>query len=325
MRRPQVGGLGELAMHPQTIAIVIQPTPQPRPMPDQRLMRDLHTIPVHGDQPRTRQPLQHLHDRRRLIQLTTPHPPLRVISPLPQRGQPQEQLMRHPPPILIQTRVHRIRGPRERMVDTASRLVRTQTQHRAPTPPPRLPQRMRHQRQRTRLPRRIRHQPRHQRRLHPAPHRLSRTRDRQPQLIGRHRTDQHLPIPQRLDQLRIPTAMPVEIRPHPQHHPHPARRRRRRSRQRRHERRPLHRVRTHGEQLLELVHHQHQIRPVRPVRHSLPDTQMQPPPILGELRRQPSRRHPHQRSQPHRALLKRMRTRREHHSAPGIVVRHQHG
>ncbi len=92
-RGPGAGGLGEVAVHPPAVAVGFQPGPQPGPLPQQRLMGNLHRVTVGGDQPPLDQGGEHGVLRPAAGQLGPRRPAAQVIGgALAGGGEPEKHL-----------------------------------------------------------------------------------------------------------------------------------------------------------------------------------------------------------------------------------------
>src|SRR5579859_1295835 len=88
---PLLGGARQLALEPNALAILGEPFAEPRPLADQRLVRDLNRVLRKRDQAGVRQRVQHGPHLRLAVgptdQLADGYPPARVLGPVAKLGQ----------------------------------------------------------------------------------------------------------------------------------------------------------------------------------------------------------------------------------------------
>ena len=163
----------QAAVNLQPLAVSIQPAAQRLPLPNQRLVRHLHFVFIRCQQPRIRQPLHHRFRCSCLIscgqQFRLLHPPPRILRPLPQLRQPQENVAGNRLLLFRQRGKGGFGGLGNGTLHPACRPVPHVRQLPVPLPPPRLLQGMGKQRQAAWfLPHLIQHR-RHQRWLKTQP------------------------------------------------------------------------------------------------------------------------------------------------------------
>ena len=268
---------------------------QPRPVPDQRLVRQLDVVPVERDEPDRGQPLEQLRRARQVGQLVAAHPPLGVLGAVAERAQAQEELLGDGLAGGIQPGDDVLRGPGQRVAQPAGRLVAAEGQRRAAPAPPGLQQHVGQQRQRARLVRADRDQLGDERGLHPQPGLLGRLGDDVAQLLLVERADEDLRVAQRGDELGVARAVAVEVGPHAEHDAGPAGLgAARRSTSASISQARSAGVRAEGEDLLELVDDEHEVaRSLRRVGQRLAHAQVQVRRVgreLGAPARPPTRR-----------------------------------
>ena len=218
----------------------------------------------------------------------------------------------------VQRGVQSLGRPRECVVDAAGGLEPAQGQGVSPAPSPGFHQGVGQQRQYAHLPEGVGHQGGQQGALDRVTGADGGLDDGLAQLVGAHRPDHDLSVAQRLDQVRVARAVRVEVGPDAQHHPATTVLRPRGGQQRVDEPGALGLVGAEGEDLLELVHHQHQLGLAGIVGQCLADQPMQVARVGDEFGVQLSRRTAGDAGELDRALLQRMRPRREQQRTPAL-------
>ena len=269
---PLARGRGDPPLRAQILPSRVDPPVQPRPRREHRLVRQLDRgharagVPVERELPRGSERVE---DRRhRLLvdvergDLRARHPSPRVLGPLPECDEPEEQLTSGLLPVVIELRVELLRPPAERTRDPADLPVGLEEED-PPVPAlEQLGQGVLHQRERAGLLGDIGEHRGDQAGLERHIHTLRRARDRAFELLGRER-DHGLHTG--LEQLR---EAPVEERPvvevgaEGDDHAEPAAGVGRRRLEALEEVRPDRLVLDQREDLLELVDHEDEVRSV---------------------------------------------------------------
>ena len=205
-RVPVACGVGQVAVQPATLRVLLEPAAKARPLAQQRLVRDLHLVLADRDQALAR---QHVQDGSGVAELPDRHP--RADAAVAREPQ-------HDPPCLlalagVEPLIRGFGEPRDRAADAAAPLVGGQVQALAVALLPELEQGRGQQRQRAGLPLDVGDQRVGQLRLDHEPGVTSRQLDRPAQLVPAHRPDQHVVGAEHPRQLRIRRAVPVEVRP----------------------------------------------------------------------------------------------------------------
>ena len=215
---------GQLPERPELLPILREPTAQPGPLPDQRLVRDLGRVVAHDEEPGGRQLLEH---RSRLPatlalrdQLCQRHPPSGVLRRLAQLGQPEE----HPPHerllVLAAAQEDLLGGVRDRSPHAPGGLVARPREDLAVATGPRLVQGMGEQRQGAGLALDFGQHRVHQAGLETESRRAGRALDRPPQLVDAHGSQQVLATGQRGGETWMVRAASVEVRAEGDHDRH---------------------------------------------------------------------------------------------------------
>ena len=275
-RFPRAGRFGELAVQALPLPVLGQPVAQARPAADERFVGDLDAVPVEREQPAAGQVLQDEGDVRvGDVQLASCDAPFGVLGALTRHRQAEEQVPRDALLMRVQRGVQGLGRPRECVVDAAGGLESGQGQGVSPAPSPGLHQGVGQQRQYAHLAEGVGHQGGQQGALDRVTGADSGLDDGLTQLVGAHRPDHDLSVAQRLDQVRVARAVRVEVGPDAQHHPATTVLRPRGGQQRVDEPGALGLLGAEGEDLLELVHHQHQLGLAGIVGQCLADQPMQ--------------------------------------------------
>jgi len=170
----------------QAFPVFGQPAVQHRPLPDQRLMRQLNLILPQRDQAGGGQGLEHRFDQMPAFyvgcQLVACHTATALLNAVAKRNQPQEDAPRHGSLFVAETIVDGVRSAGDRATDTPGRRIPFQRQHPARPGAPGLKQRVRQKRQRAGLASHIAHQQVNQPWLHLPPSHLERSLDAESQL-----------------------------------------------------------------------------------------------------------------------------------------------
>ena len=152
---PLSGGGGEVTAHRAAGGVVLQPPDEPRPGGQQRLVRDLQPLAVHGEQPAVDEDLD---DRRAGSATLTGQVQLRERQRAPHQraavvgvGQPDEQPAGEVLTVLVQFSVGGLGGPGQRTGDAPGLQVAGERQPVAAATFPGADQSGRQQRQRPRL------------------------------------------------------------------------------------------------------------------------------------------------------------------------------
>lgn len=97
---PGAGGVGELPVNAQAVAVLVQPGPQPGPRPDQGLVGNLHTSLAAGEQPCSQEGGEHVFaGRAQVVHLVHGNVSAGVLGAVsrgafPDGDQAEEQLLR---------------------------------------------------------------------------------------------------------------------------------------------------------------------------------------------------------------------------------------
>ncbi|ANZ38806.1 hypothetical protein BBK82_24820 [Lentzea guizhouensis] len=288
---PVGGGLGELVVHAQGVAVGGDPVAQPRPRADERLVRELDVLRGQRDETRGGEPVEH-----RGVETGAQGAALGVLGPLAECDEAQEDVPRGLPLRRGELGVDGLGGAGDGVLDAADLLVAGQCDGHAAAALPGLRQRVLHERQRGRLAGDVRDQPADQRGLDGGTGVAGGFGDGAAQLVTGHRADQELAALDRLDQFGVPGEVAVEVRADADDDV-------RRPHEGRHE--PVALLRPgEREDLLELVDDQHEARVV------LADPQSQGGGV-GELSSQRHRGPAGELGEPDRALVGRVHTGRE--------------
>ena len=135
----------------------------------------------------------------------------RTIAPPRLVGRRRNKRARRAPAARARADVRVLGQPRDRALDAAAARVGGQPQPAPVAPPPQLEQRRREQRQRAGLALDVGEQRVGELRLDGAARPAGRPLDRAPQLVARHRPDQHVVGAEQPRQLRVGRAAPVEV------------------------------------------------------------------------------------------------------------------
>ena len=133
--RPRGSSHREVAVQSEAVAVVVEPTPQPRPALDERLVGDLHRrltglrLVIEGEQARFPVPLQDPRRLRRLAELGDPHAPSGVLGALAESHQPEEGQPRGLLLLASAVAVERLGPPGDRTAQLAHLAVRVERQH----------------------------------------------------------------------------------------------------------------------------------------------------------------------------------------------------
>src|SRR5262249_9695166 len=140
---PRPGGSRELPERAERLAILREPAAEPRPLADQRLVRDLDGLIADDDEAGGRPTLEH---RRRLPvgeQLRTRHSPARVLGRLAEVGEPKEHASHERLLSIAAAEEDLLRGVGDRAAYAAGIAVARDGQHATNSARPRLVERMR--------------------------------------------------------------------------------------------------------------------------------------------------------------------------------------
>ena len=222
---PGAGGLAQPVLQAASLGVLVQPAAQPRPFVQQRLVRDLDRALGDRQQAALGQPRDDVvvllgerdpaaHDRAALVLVAE-------AQQEPARG----GLLRR-----VERDVGVLGEARDRALDAAAARVGRELQPPPVAPAPELEQRRREQRQRARLALDVGQQRVGQLRVHDEAGPPRRALDRAPQLLARHRPDEHVVVAERPRELRIGRAAAVEVRAHGHHDARDAAAARRRTR-----------------------------------------------------------------------------------------------
>ena len=140
-----------MAQDAHTFDVLVEPIPQSRPCPRERLVSHFDRLAVAREQPRTDEVLDELVVRRFVRQQVAREARPSRLAAVERGHQPQQEIAQFQTLAGVDVCVERLGGLRDRTAD-AARFAVCSDGHRAAVPVrPGLPQRMRHQRQGTRL------------------------------------------------------------------------------------------------------------------------------------------------------------------------------
>ena len=235
-------------MQPPALRVLVQPRPQPRPLAQQRLVRDLDGAVGDRQQAAVGEPLRDLGELR--LEAVERDPPAHDGAVRTLVAQPQQEPARRRLGGRVEREERVLRQPGDRALDAAASRVGGEPQVPPVARAPQLEQRRREQRQGAWLVLDVAQQRVDQLGLDAQPDPLGGALDRAPQLLARHRAHQHVVGADQARQLRISGAAPVEVGAHREHDGGV------RSHEQIDEPGPLVLVTAGREQLLELIDHQ---------------------------------------------------------------------
>ena len=191
--------------------VFLEPRAVPRPLAQQRLVRELDLPIADGQKASIRQLRKNGSRAGDALELAEGHPAARQRSILA-AGEPQHHRPRDPPLTLAELVVGVLGQPRDRAAYATDGLVAGVAQHPAVASPPYFQQRGREQRQPPGLPDHIGHQRVNQSRLPLEPGASGRLLDRPRHLGAIHRPDQHMATAHQPRETRIGSQAAIEIR-----------------------------------------------------------------------------------------------------------------
>ncbi len=124
---PLVGRARQVPERAQALPVLVQPAAQARPLPDERLVGDLHRVLAGRQQPGIRERREEAVEVGGIggsrSQLGERHAPAGVLGALAELGEPDEHRPGEPLLLGIEVHVHRLRRPGDRPADAAALLV----------------------------------------------------------------------------------------------------------------------------------------------------------------------------------------------------------
>ena len=212
-RVPVARRLGEVALQAPALGVLLEPAAQTRPLAQQRLVGDLDRSGADGQQPALGEDVEHPRDplaalRLELVQRHAPADDRPVLALV---GEAEQERARDLPLRRLQAAERVLGEPRDRAFDAARAAVGGELQLAAAALPPQLEQRRRQQRERTGLPRDVLDEGVLEVGLDAQADPLGGPRDRPPQLVARHRADQHVVRADQPRELRELGAAGVEV------------------------------------------------------------------------------------------------------------------
>ncbi len=207
----------EPAMQPASLHVLLEPGSQPRPFAQQRLVPDLDRAVADRQQPAIGEPGDDLGDLLAL-ELCQPDPAAHDRAALVLVGEAQQQPARRCLLAGIELEERVVGQPRDRALDAAAARIRGQAQARPVAPAPELQQRRGQQRQGARPALDVGQQRLDELGLDAQADPLRGALDRAPQLVARHRSDEHVVGAEQARELRVGGAAAVEVGAHGQHH-----------------------------------------------------------------------------------------------------------
>ena len=254
---PRARGVAELAVQAPALRVLLEPGAQPRPFAQQRLVRDLDRAVGDRQQPAVGEPGDDLGDAlaRRARRARSGGARSRRSRP---RRRGAAAACAPPPAAPDRARTNASSASRATAPWTPPLRAYAASRRRAPVAlAPELEQRRGQQRQRARLALDVRQQRLDELRLDAQADPLRRALDRAPQLVARHRADEHVVGAEQARQLGVGGAAAVEVRAHGEHDDAAAVAIAGGAHERGDELVALRLVLARGEQLLELVDREH--------------------------------------------------------------------